>query len=269
MSVLAPLLRPASWRLSPGAADVPLIRHLGLGLLLCSTLALLAWCGATGAEAWRMREFGWAVALALVLCVAGLGHAGWLLRLWLRPVAPLTLRWTGPVARLRSGEPAGGWRVDEWGAQPVDVSLVWDWQQVMLLRVRPWESGNLQAWIWLRDRRKACPASPGDVHRLRTLLCLPPAMTRPDGGEAGGPGAGKTAASLAGLVASSTHESNTEVTRTRRGGVAANPSRASSHARQKSLDQPLRFEDDFPATQVLERWQGDGGELGQSSGGRP
>lgn len=270
MSVLAPLLRPASWRVSPGAADVPLLRHLGLGLLLASTLALLAWCSAIGFEAWRLRELGGAAWVAVLLCALGLGHAWWLLRQWLRPAAPLTLRWTGPVATLRSGEPAGGWRVDEWGAQPIDVSLIWDWQRVMLLRIRPWESGSLQAWIWLQDRRGTGSDIPaGDVHRLRTLLCLPPTMTRPGGDGVRGASTSDRASGLAGLVASSRHEPRTNARGMSKGTVSSPASRSRARVRPVKLAEPLRFEDDFPATQVLDRWRDDRPELVRNDGGRP
>lgn len=269
MSVLAPLLRPASWRLSPGAADVPLLRRLGLVLLLGSTLALWAWCAATWSEAWRLREVSGAAVLAVVLCALGLAHAWWLLRQWWRPASPLTLRWTGPVATLRSGEPAGGWRVDEWGAQPVDVSLIWDWQHVMLLRVRPWDSPSHQAWIWLQDKRHSTPGSAGDVHRLRTLLCLPPHMTRPGCDGVGALSRNKWVSGPSGLVASSRHESSSEGPGMNRGRVSADSSRARSRSRGAVLAEPLRFEDDFPATQVLERWQDDHPEVGRTEGGRP
>ena len=269
MTVLAPLLRPASWRLSPGAADVPLLRHLGLGLLLGSTLALWAWCAATWSEAWRLREWSGAAVLAVVLWGLGLGHAWWLLRQWWRPTAPLTLRWTGPVATLRSGEPAGGWRVDEWGAQPVDVSLIWDWQHVLLLRVRPWESPSRQAWIWLHDKRPPTSVSAGDVHRLRTLLCLPPNMTRPGGDEVVALSRNKRGAGASGLVASSRHEPASEGSGMNQERLSAASSRGRSRSRGSVLAEPLRFEDDFPATQVLERWQDDHPERGRVSGGRP
>lgn len=288
MSVLAPLLRPASWRLSSGAADVPWLRDLGLALLLASVLALLAWCGATWLESWRHRELGWASVLALPLCVFGLRHAWLLARGWLAPGMPLTLRWTGPVATLRSGEQAGGWRVDEWGAEPVDVSLVWDWQRVMLLRVRPWESASRQTWVWLQDRPGAVAHPGGEIHRLRTLLCLPPTMTRPaslaavlpqkgrrtekvDRAERAERDKGANVSALSGLMASSRHDSPAASARMNRGRKPARPSR---QRRVRSGDEavssvPLRFEDDFPATQVLERWQDESTDPRGVGGGRP
>lgn len=269
MSVLAPLLRPASWRLSPGAADVPWLRHLGWVLVLASVLALLSWCIATWLESWQHRELGWASVLALPLSVLGLRHAWLLVRRWLLPGAPLTLRWTGPIAVLRSGESAGGWRVDEWGAQPVDVSLVWDWQRVMLLRVSPCESASRQAWIWLQDRPGLTSHACGEVHRLRTLLCLPAAMTRPGAQAAAVLPKGSGASAGAGLMASSRHDSPVDPARMNRGRKPARPAREVPRASDKASSAPLRFEDDFPATQVLDRWQDDAGECVGAGGGRP
>lgn len=268
MSVLAPLLRPASWRLSPGAADVPWLRHLGLALLLASTLALLSWCAATWLESWRHRDLGWASVVAVPLCVLGLRHAWLLGRDWLMPGVPLTLRWTGPVDTLRSGEPAGGWRVDEWGALPVDVSLVWDWQRVMLLRVRPWESASRQAWIWLQDRPGLAAHPVGEVHRLRTLLCLPAAMTRPSNPALAALPKDQSASTRAGLVASSRHDSPAASARMSRARTHARPMREGRRPSEAASSAPLRFEDDFPATQLLERWQDETTEPTGASGGR-
>lgn len=255
MSVLAPLLRPASWRLLPGAADVPWLRHFGLALLLASALALISWCVATWLESWRHRELGWASMLAVPLCVLGLRHAWQIGRGWLMPGVPLTLRWTGPVATSDSRESAGGWRVDEWGAQPVDVSLVWDWQRIMLLRVRPWESASHQAWIWLRDRPRH-DAHPGsEVHRLRTLLCLPPAMTRPASAASPVLPEGSAVSARAALMASSRHDSPVASSRMNQARTPTRPVRAGRRPSDDASRTPLRFEDDFPATQLLERWQ--------------
>jgi len=258
MSVLAPLLRPASWRLSPGAADVPWLRHLGLALLLGSTLALLAWCLAIWFDAWRLRRLDWASALAVPLCALGLSHAWRLGLAWLKPGAQVTLRWTGPVVAPRPGEPSGGWRVDEWGAQPVEVSLIWDWQRVMLLRVKPWTSASHQVWVWLQDR----PSQPErEVHRLRTLLCLPPAMTCPPEMLPKAMPVGR-----AGMVASSRHDSPAVSARMTRGRT---PSRTVSRSPNAAMSTPLRVEDDFPATQVLDRWSDEVAEVAAADGGRP
>lgn len=269
MSVLAPLLRPASWRLSPGAADVLWLRRLGLALLLASALALLSWCVATWLESWRHRALGWASVSALPLCVLGLHHAWLLGRSWLMPGAPLTLRWTGPVANLRSGEPTGGWRVDEWGTQPVDVSLMWDWQHVMLLRVRPCTSPSRQAWIWLQDRPGVAMHPGGEVHRLRTLLCLPPALTRPLPAASAEVPTGQPTSTRAGMVASSRHESPVAPARMNRARTLAGPVRDGRRPSEAALSAPLRLEDDFPATQVLDRWQDEAAEPSGAIGGRP
>lgn len=263
MSVLAPLLRPASWRLAPGAADVPWLRHMGLAVMLASVLALVAWSVAVWLDAWRLRDVGWAAVLALPLCGLGLFHAWRLSRAWLCQGAALTLRWTGPVETLRTGEAVGGWRVDEWGAAPVDVSLIWDWQRVMLLRLQRLEAPTQQTWVWLQDRPSQVER---EIHRLRTLLCLPASMTRPS----------VKVSARARLMASSPHEASAaaparmngsrHTTRTKRPERFAAPSR-SRRAPVASLE-PLRLEDDFPATQVLERWSADGGETGVHGGGR-
>lgn len=262
MSVLAPLLRPASWRLLPGAADVPWLHRSALVLLMASALTLVAWSAAIWLDAWRLGTLGWATVLSFPLCLLGLCHAWRLGRMWQKPAAVLTLRWTGPVDVLRSGEPTGGWRVDEWGSRPVDVNLVWDWQRVMLLRVQPLDKASRQAWIWLQDR-------PGqrdrDVHRLRTLMCLPVAMTRPP----------LMASAPSGLMASSGHEGpaaasarmngNRNSTNLKRPEHLGRSTRSRPHVTEAR--EPLRFEDDFPATQVLERW-GDDPEAKASPGGQ-
>lgn len=264
MSVLAPLLRPASWRLSPGAADVPWLRRLALVLLLTSALALLCWCVATWLESWRYREFGWASVLAVPLCGFGLRHAWMLAASWIWPAAPITLRWTGPVVTGHAGAPAGGWRVEEWGSQPVDVSLVWDWQRVLLLRVSPCERGSCQAWIWLRDHRDTVAHQTGEVHRLRTLVCLPASMTRPPLSELS---SGRRSAKRAGLMASSQHEPPVAPVR-----MMGSPARSARQARRESdavCSAPLRLQDDFPATQVLERWSNEACAPQSLNGGRP
>lgn len=269
MSVLAPLLRPASWRLSPGAADVPWLRRLGLLLLLASTLALLSWCLATWLEAWRHRDWGWASVLALPLCMLGLRHAWLLGRSWLMPAVPLTLRWTGPIDTLRSGEPTGGWRVDEWGPCPVDVSLMWDWQRVMLLRVKPWTSASRPAWIWLQDRPGLAAHPRGEVHRLRTLLCLPPAMTRPVAQAQAASAKGLAVTSQSWLMASSQHDSPAASDRMSRDRMPPGKLRHGRRLAEAASGTPLRFEDDFPPTQVLERWQDEATHAASNGEGRP
>lgn len=270
MSVLAPLLRPAAWRLSPGAADVPWLRHLGMTLLSASAVALLSWCVATWLESWRHRELGWASVVAVPLCLLGLRHAWLLAQAWLVPGTPLTLRWTGPVNPSDAGEPVGGWRVDEWGAQPVDVRLVWDWQRLMLLQVRPRQAASRDAWIWLQDRPGPSD-QPGDgVHRLRTLLCLPPAMT---GGHAAQalplPLKGTVASASCGMMASSRHDPSIASARMKPRLTPERPVRPANLPAPAPSTAPLRFEDDFPATQVLEGWHDESPDAHGASGGRP
>ena len=257
MSVLAPLLRPASWRLLPGAADVPWLRHSGVALLLLSALALLAWTFAVGLDAWRMRSLSWPAVLSVPLCCFGLWHVWRLGRRWWGAGAALTLRWSGPLQALESGESTGGWRVDAWGEQSVGVKLVWDWQRVMLLRLQSLDDARAQVWVWLRDDPRQRDR---EVHRLRTLLCLPASMTCPP----------NKLPARAGLMASSRHEAPsataTRVSAPRsssrnrpavRAGQGERVARAVRVPAAKAGGEPLRFEDDFPATQILDRFMGD------------
>jgi hypothetical protein len=240
MSVLAPLLRPAAWHIAPGAADVPWLRRLGGLLILASVLALLSWCAAIAFDAWRLRRVASVTWLALP--VFGLcAHLAWRMATSWRQLAPaMTLRWLGPIDHGNPRAAAGGWRVDEWGTQPVDVTLVWDWQRLLLLRVRATRgSAASVAWVWLQDD----PSRPErQVHRLRTLLCLPPERLVPE------------------LVASSAHDPHAAAPVSMTGGP---PAQAPHRARHRiapqgftdcDLGAPLRLEDDFPATQLLDRW---------------
>lgn len=267
MSILAPLLRPAAWRILPGAADAPLIRFAGQLLIVASGAAMLAWSMAVWHSAWLQRRADLATCVALLLCVLWGAGARWL---WLSLVgqgAPLTLRWTGPVSevplRVAAQAPTltrvGGWRVDEWGDAPVRVELVWDWQKVLLVRLQLAGSNDAEAWVWLSDRLGS------EVHRLRTLVCLPasvttaaPAVSQPVTDS--GAGKGETGPRWRALMASSAH------LLAKRSGLSADsphmPSRPRAAVRapvqrsaraQAHLSRPLRIEDDFPATQLFDR----------------
>lgn len=257
MSVLAPLLRPAAWRVAPGAADVPWLRRLGAALMLVSVLALLSWSAAIAHDAWRLQRMAPVTWLAAPVCCVGVFHAWRLFSGWRRREPALTLRWLGPVERDadrdRGGSGLGGWRIDEWGAQPVDVTLVWDWQRLLLLRVRPWRrEASAALWVWLHDD----PRRPErEMHRLRTLLCLPADLMRPR------------------LMASSPHDPPA-ASPSMRGVKTPNHRRARTSPRQAHRDAvehavPLRVEDDFPVTQLLERWEDVESGASLAPGGRP
>lgn len=239
MSVLAPLLRPASWHIVPGAADVPWLRRLGGLLILASFLALLSWCVAIAFDAWRLRRLAPVTWLALPLFGLGTCLAWRLITSWRQLAPAMTLRWLGPIDHGNPRGAAGGWRVDEWGTQPVDVALIWDWQRLLLLRVRAMRGQPASvAWVWLQDD----PTRPErQVHRLRTLLCLPPDRLVPE------------------LVASSGHDPHAAAVRMTGGRPTQAPHRARHQIAPQGftegdLGAPLRLEDDFPATQLLDRW---------------
>lgn len=246
MSALAPVLKPAWWRLSLGAADFPWLNRLGMALLVLSVAVLLSWCAALWLGAWRHRSFGWSEPLALCLCAWGLRHA-W--RLWCgcrAPLADVTLRWTGPVHAAPAGAAAGGWRVDEWGDQPVNVSMVWDLQRFMLLCLHSAGANPHKDWVWLQDRPDGSGVSGCGVHRLRTLLLLPRSMTE-----------------------------TTDVGRSRHVGVMASsmrvsPTRSASRTNQRGspASNPLCVEDDFPATEILDGWPGEPVDVTDATRGR-
>lgn len=271
MSILAPLLRPAAWRLVPGAADAPIIRLCGQLLILTSGAAMLAWSTAIWHSAWLQRRVDLATCAAVLLCLLWGAGARWLWLRWVGRSASLTLRWTGPVSEvpLRVAAPTapaaprltwvGGWRVDEWGDAPVQVELVWDWQRVLLVRLRSNDASGPEAWVWLSDRLG------NEVHRLRTLLCLPSATTtaasavsqpvtdsRAQAGRKGSRWRALMASSVplfakrSGLSADAPHMPSRP--RSTGGPASQRSARAQAH-----LSRPLRIEDDFPATQLFDR----------------
>jgi hypothetical protein len=245
MSDLAPVLKPARWRLSLAASDLPWLHRLGVALILASVAMLVSWCMAVWLDAWRHRSVGWSEPFALCLCALGLRHGWQLWRSWRSPAASVTLRWTGPVHVVRSGMPAGGWRVDEWGDSPVNVSLVWDWQRLMLLCLRSAGTEPQKAWVWLQDHPPDGSGAGAGVHRLRTLLRLPPSLTESIDG---------ARSRHAGVMASSMH---------------APPTRSAPRMNQRDLPltTPLRVEDHFPATEILERWPEDADDLADPARG--
>ena len=246
MSALAPALKPACWRLPLGASDVRWLHRLGMSVILISAAVLVSWCVALWLGAWRHRSIGWSEPFALCVCVLGLRH-GW--RLWCRsrlPAVSVTLRWTGPIHVTRSGRPSGGWRVDEWGDQPVNVSMVWDLQRFMLLCLHSAGAKPQKAWVWLQDGpHDGCAAGSG-VHRLRTLLRLPPSLTE---------SIDEVRSRHAGLRASSMH-------------VSSSRSVLSTNQRRVPLTKPLCVEDHFPATEILDGWPGDSVGAPDSARGR-
>lgn len=246
MSILAPLLRPASWRLAPGAADAPLIRLAGQALIVLSGLALLAWSLATWHGAWVRTQIDWPAALAVLCCLGWSWQASRLWRNWSAPSHRLTLRWTGPPS---SG---GGWRVDEWGEVGVEVALIWDWQHVLLVRLKPLQ-GGAPVWVWLSERLG------NEVHRLRTLVCLPPSFTQADAsvGAASGPVGARAlrqvASSMGQPARSARSMSVSSLSSLVRSQSVRGPGRGVDQADSAGLAAPLRIEDDFPLTQFFDR----------------
>lgn len=240
MSILAPLLRPASWRLAPGAADAPLIRLAGQALIVLSGLALLAWSLAIWHGAWVRGHLEWPAALALLCCVAWLWQARRLWHDWSAPSHRLTLRWTGPPGAVGEAKstPAGGWRVDEWGEVGVEVSLVWDWQHVLLVRLKPLHGAP--AWVWLSERIG------NEVHRLRTLLCLPPSFTQ-------AVAAAEPVRPLDAIFRKVASSARPPTGKARSMRVSSPPSLVSRELDAAGLAPPLRIEDDFPLTQFFDR----------------
>ena len=146
---LAPATRTAQWHLPMGAAAVPLVRRGAQALMLLSGLMAWVWALAAAAAIWP-------VALAL-------GWTWHLVRLW--------RAWRAPSQALRlcwQAAPASAWQVAEWGDGAVHVRTLWDGQAALLLHLRAAE-GPRQAWLWVRDDGGR------DIHRLRTLLGVPPA----------------------------------------------------------------------------------------------
>ena len=245
MSILAPLLRPASWRLAPGAADAPLIRLAGQALIVLSGLALLAWSLAVWHGAWVRGHLEWPAALAVLCCVVWLWQASRLWRDWSAPSHRLTLRWTGPPGTGAGAATAatGGWRVDEWGEGGVEVSLVWDWQHVLLVRLKPLHDGP-PAWVWLSERIG------NEVHRLRTLLCLPPSFTQTAVAAVDAVEPVRPLDAIFRKVASSSRPPPGKVRSMR---VSPPSSLVGRELDSTGLAQPLRIEDDFPLTQFFDR----------------
>jgi len=254
MSILAPLLRPASWRLAPGAADAPLIRLAGQALIVLSGLALLAWSLAVWHGAWVRGDLEWPAALAVLCCVVWLWQASRLWRDWSAPSHRLTLRWTGPPgpgagagAGVVAGTAApGGWRVDEWGEVGVEVSLVWDWQHVLLVRLKPSHDGA-PAWVWLSERIG------NEVHRLRTLLCLPTSFTQTAGAGVAAVDAVEPVRPLDAIFRKVASSSRPPPGKARSMRVPSPPSLVSRELDSAGLAPPLRIEDDFPLTQFFDR----------------
>jgi hypothetical protein len=187
----APLAAPAVWHLQTGSRGAPLVRGLSRLLKLASAAMLLAWLAALAQEAftWGTSPLAWAI--AVLACLLGL-------LLWVPRSAgsgaSLTLRWAGPVRRASWRRGAGatskmGFQVPQWGGEAVRVRTVMDAQRYLLLSIeachkpeRPWPIGLLsqhKVWVWLdaaRVDQAEHASTQGDMHRLRSLLALPPAM---------------------------------------------------------------------------------------------
>lgn len=150
---LAPATRTAQWQLPMGAAAVPLVRH-GAHVLM-GLSALMAWV-------WALASMAsiWPVAFAL----AWSWHVVRLWRAWRRPSPSLLLSWRSQAM--------DAWQVAGWGEGAIHVRMLWDAQAAFLLHLRL-ADGTRQAWLWVRDDGGR------DIHRLRTLLGVPPAPLEP------------------------------------------------------------------------------------------
>jgi hypothetical protein len=187
----APLAAPAVWHLQTGSRGAPLVKGLSSFLKLASAAMLLTWLAALAQEAftWGTPPLAWAI--AVLACLLGL-------LLWVPRStgsgASMTLRWAGPVRRASWRRDTGatskmGFRVPQWGEEAVRVRTVMDAQRYLLLSIEachnPEGSGALRllpqrkAWVWLDAAcidQAAHAFAQGDMHRLRSLLALPPAM---------------------------------------------------------------------------------------------
>ncbi|MBT9611480.1 MAG: hypothetical protein AABZ19_00440 [Pseudomonadota bacterium] len=146
---LAPAMRTAQWNLPMGAAAVPLVHRAAQVLMGLSALMAWVWALAAVASVWP-----------LAFAVGWTWHVARLWRAWGRPPRTLLLSW--------QSQPLGAWQVAEWGECPVHVRTAWDGQAAFLLHLRA-ADGAGQAWLWVRDDGGR------DIHRLRTLLGVPPA----------------------------------------------------------------------------------------------
>lgn len=174
---LPPLFAPVTWRLQPGAARAPMVRLLGAILLLALALLCGAWLLALGLDVARGGRSVW------VLLAAGpvawlwwrLFRQGW--SRWHVAASPLSLTWSGEV---RDEPPAGGWRLGGPTGAPAEVRCLFDAQGWLLCQIRSVGEGASSPavhWCWIDAQ--ACP----DVHRLRTLMALPPRLTTVLGGK--------------------------------------------------------------------------------------
>ncbi len=177
-----PLMKPAAWRLVPGAGAIVLVRQAGGAFWLVGGLVMLLWLGGLLHEAlvWGMSPLLLLSGVSVALGWSWLAWSSW--RSWRQEQPPLTLLWTGGGAE---GVPQG-FRVAQWGAF-ARVELVFDLQNWMLLRVTQQGQGSRrQAWIWLDASKAQQPdgaaALGASMHQLRTLLHMPPNMQAMTGG---------------------------------------------------------------------------------------
>lgn len=162
--------------------------------MLLSTLLCLAWLAALCLDVGQGVASLWSLLVAGGLSIWWGAHVWRLWRAWVAGATPIELAWTGPLqdapAQLGpvlgplSAPLPGGWRLLGAGADApsVQVSMVFDWQGWLLLRVRPLilqRTVPREVWFWVDLRR--CP----DAHHLRALLCLPAHLTTPARGAPG------------------------------------------------------------------------------------
>lgn len=178
--VSSSLFASATWLLQPGLAALPRLRHIASVMLIAAMGMVLAWLLAIGLDVMRGGRSVW----VLVACVPTAWLCWRLLRsAWVRchMVQPkLSLVWAGEV---QNDPPAGGWRLNHFAGTPVEVQCLLDAQGWLLCQIQPIGKGAALPpphWCWINARD--CP----DLHRFRTLLCLPSHLTTAVGGASDG-----------------------------------------------------------------------------------
>jgi hypothetical protein len=200
----SPLARPMHWRIKPGASAVPSVHTAGLVLWAMAACMALAWWLALLLDARAGLVEPLALGLASLLASAWLVLAWRAAKRWRTRPEALTLVWRGPVKRRASRQASsskrsandtdtesGGFAIAQWQV-PVHVHRLLDWQKVVLVRIHsvPSVGGAREAYCWLHanDYPAELPGTEriikGSFHALRTLLQLPPSMTRRSPAEA-------------------------------------------------------------------------------------
>jgi hypothetical protein len=184
-----PLTRPASWALTVGAPEMPLIRWAGGALWLAGALMGMVWLLALTEDVLARHASVGYLLLAYPAVLTWLVLAWRIWRRWSFNQMALTLDWLGPVSAGHGNEPPqGGFQVGEW-RKPVRVRIALSWQGWLLLslvRVRDKRRAT-PTYAWLDAREVEAPEGPDctvrnrSLHQLRTLLHLPSSMTTLEG----------------------------------------------------------------------------------------